>query len=190
MNDSSTGGYLLPTSPAPANDLDLDVLFQGLIASVTGIAGNYVRPRWQPEPSDPPEFGTTWIAVGVSEIDDDQFPQQVFEGDGDYVLTRHELIGVLCSFYGPAAQKAMRTARDGLLINQNLEALLPHGILYMHAEKPVRAPALIKSRWTNKIDVTFWFRRAITETYDILSIEKTDLTMSTDGAHPIIITNP
>ena len=41
MADSSTGGYLPPTG-MPAEDSDLDAIFQPTVAAITGLAG--VRP--------------------------------------------------------------------------------------------------------------------------------------------------
>ena len=172
MTDSSTGGVLLPTSPTPLNDAALDLFFQTYIASITGLAPQYVRERFAAEPATPPDFGSTWAAVGVMSIEDDQYPQQLMQDDGSYVLTRHEKLDVLCSFYGAQAQRAARSARDNILIDQNREVLDAAGILLMSAEQPIKAPVLIQTRWTNRIDVTFTFRRAISETYAILDIVK------------------
>lgn len=172
MNTSSTGGVLLPTSPTPLNDAPLDIFFQTYIASITGLAPQYVRERFTAEPATPPDFGSTWAAVGVMSIEDDQYPQQRMLEDGNYVLTRHEMLDVLCSFYGARAQQAARMARDNILIDQNREVLDAAGILFMSAAQPIKAPALIQNRWTNKIDVTFTFRRAIAETYAILPVDR------------------
>lgn len=171
MNDSSTGGVLLPTSPSPLNDADLDLFFQSYIAAITGIAPQYVRERFAGEPATPPDFGSTWAAVGVMSFDDDQFPQQEEQADGSYVLTRHETLDVLCSFYGPKAQQAARMARDNIMIDQNRDLLDAAGIAYMSVGHPIKAPALIQNRWTNKIDVTFTFRRALSRAYAVLTIE-------------------
>lgn len=172
MTDSSTGGILLPTSPAPLNDAALDQLFQSYISSITGLAPQYVRERFTAEPSPPPDFGATWAAVGVTAIADDQYAQQELRDDGSYILTRHEALDVLCSFYGARAQEAARRARNMILIAQNREGLDAVGIEFMYAAEPIKAPLLIQARWTNRIDVTFTFRRAIAETYDILPIDR------------------
>jgi hypothetical protein len=172
MTDSSTGGILLPTGPAPLNDEALDTFFRTYLASLTGLDPQYVRPRWTGEPATPPDFGSTWAAVGVSAINDDQYAQQELRADGRYLLTRHELLDVLCSFYGARAQEAARRARNNILIAQNREGIEEAGFVFMYAAEPIRAPAMIQTRWTNRIDVTFTFRRAIEEVYDILPVER------------------
>ncbi len=181
MTDSSTGGYLLPTSPAPINDAALDQLFQTFISSITGLAPKYVRERFTAEPAPPPDYGSTWAAVGVMSIEDDQFAQQEMRPDDSYVLTRHEILDVMASFYGARAQEAARRARNGTLIAQNREVLEAAGLFFMSAAQPVKAPALIQNRWTNRIDVTFTFRRAIAETFAILPIASAQGTIADDG---------
>lgn len=181
MTDSSTGGYLLPTGPAPINDAALDQLFQTFISSITGLAPQYVRERFTGEPAAPPDYGATWAAVGVMSIEDDQFAQQEMRADDSYVLTRHEMLDVMASFYGARAQQAARTARDGVLIAQNREILEAAGILFMSAAQPTKAPALIQNRWTNRIDVTFTFRRAVAETYAVLPLASAQGTIADEG---------
>lgn len=180
MNDSSTGGFLLPTNDAPLNDEALDSLFQDFFAALTGLARPFVRERFTAEPQVPPDGGATWAAVGVIAIRDDQFAQQEMQADGQYRLTRHELLDVQCSFYGAMAQKAARMARNNILIAQNRDFIDAAGIVFMSASDPVKAPVLIQTRWANRIDVTFTFRRALVDTYAILSIEGADLTIATD----------
>lgn len=170
MTDSSTGGALLPTSPAPLNDLDLDKVFQALVVSLTGLAGPFVRPRWQAEPAPAPDFGATWAAVGVTVSDDDQFPVQSFDESDGLTLIRHERLDVLCSFYGPHAQRAARDLRDAIIINQNTDQLEPYAIRYAWTTEPIKAPELIQNRWTNRIDVTLTFKRQIERTYAVLAL--------------------
>lgn len=180
MNDSSTGGILLPTNQPPLNDAALDSLFQSFFSALTGIILPNVRRRFTAEPQTPPEVNVTWIAVGVSDIADDQFPQQSMNDDGSYTLVRNELLGVLCSFYGDKAQATMRRARDGIMIAQNREFIEAAGIVYMHCEAPIRAPVLVQTRWANRIDVTFTFRRRVVETYAVLNITAVAAEILTD----------
>lgn len=181
MNDSSTGGILLPLNDDPLNDAALDLFFQTYIASITGLALRNVRERFTAEPATPPDFGASWAAVGVMGIQDDQYPQQDMREDGSYAITRHEMLDVLCSFYGPRAQAIARMARDTILIEQNREPLGDAGIAFMSVSQPIKAPALIQTRWTNRIDVTFTFRRAVVEIYAILPVVRAVGTITTDG---------
>ena len=170
MNDSSTGGILTNSTPA-LNDADLDLVFQGLFSSLTGLAIEYVRPRWTAEPRTPPDFGATWCAIGVTDIRDDDYPAQTFIDGVGMQIERHEMLEVLASFYGPKAQQAMRTASDGVLIYQNNEQIFAqYGIIFHHYDDPVKAPQLMNNRWNNRIDRTFTFRRQIISTYNILSV--------------------
>src|SRR4051812_9766277 len=55
-NDSSTGGYLSPVVASSAlQDAALDALLQQMVAGITGLPGNMVRPRWQPVTPKQPE---------------------------------------------------------------------------------------------------------------------------------------
>lgn len=170
-NDSSTGGYLLPTSSPPVNDEALDELFRAVIAAVTGLSPRNVVRRFNAEPGAPPPFDGTWAAVGVLAIDDDDFPYQAMQTDETYKLVQHEVIEVMASFYGAKAQQAARAARNGLQIAQNREVLAAAGIVLQDAGRPVRAPQMINSRWTNRIDVPLTFRRQTTDTFAILPVE-------------------
>ena len=97
-NDSSSGGYLLPASaPAPLEGLDLLRFVQQWIVGVSGLPGEQVRPRWQPEPPDIPQAGTCWAAVGFSR------PRRRISINGGtntttFNLQRHGLV-TLTSFY-------------------------------------------------------------------------------------------
>jgi hypothetical protein len=69
--DSSTPGILQsttqPTSPpSPLDGDDLEDYIQQFVAGVAGMDGTLVRPRWQPEPSNIPDFDVTWCATGIT----------------------------------------------------------------------------------------------------------------------------
>lgn len=70
-NDSSTGGFLLSYRDSyiapPLEGQALTNFLQEQIVGVTGIAGNLVRPRWQPEPPLLPDATIDWIAFGITE---------------------------------------------------------------------------------------------------------------------------
>lgn len=191
-NDSSTGGYLLPTGGAPINDEALDDLFRGVISAITGLAPRYVVRRFNAEPGAPPQFDGTWAAVGVLAIDDDDFPYHAMQADDTYELIQHEALQVMASFYGAKAQQAARAARNGLQIGQNRDVLTAAGIVLQDAGRPVRAPEMINSRWTNRIDVTFTFKRQTSDTFAILPITSVVGTIKNDtGAQlPLDTDNP
>jgi hypothetical protein len=138
--DSSTGGYLAPTSGPIEDDALLD-LIQGAIVGITGITGQLVRPRWQLEPPDAPDVGTNWCAFGIVDRDQDTFGVEQWNPEaGNETVIRHETINILASFYGPGCDGLAMQLRDGLILAQNREALGGQGLEFISCGKPQRAP--------------------------------------------------
>lgn len=80
LNNSATGGYILPNpppGPQPLEDQALVDFFQTILVGLTGIQGALVRPSWQPTPPNPPDIATTWLALAITFDDADHFPYQV-----------------------------------------------------------------------------------------------------------------
>lgn len=51
MNNSATGGYLSPLDiPEPEEDTALEDVLQRWLVGITRLAGERIRPRWQPTP--------------------------------------------------------------------------------------------------------------------------------------------
>jgi hypothetical protein len=128
--DSSTGGYLVPTTPLPLDDEILHRRISNLIAGITGLPGNLVRPRWQPNPPQIPAPETNWVAVGVVTYPSSHgtpVRRHISDGDGYDVLDDPELIRLLASFYGPNCGAYARLCRHALWVEQNWEQLAPLG---------------------------------------------------------------
>jgi len=182
-NDSSTGGYILPAgSPAPLEDAALDALFQQVVTGVTGLLGAMVRPRWQPTVPKQPEPATNWCAIGVTNIEPDDYPVEIHDdtGDGHDNYAVHETLVVLASFYGPNSMSNAKVMRDGLYIAQNREALTQQGITVTDVGKPVAAPELVNQQWIRRYDVDIRFRRKVERTYPILNILSAPFEIDTD----------
>ena len=173
QNTSATGGYLSPlvVSP-PQEDTDLDLLFQGAIAGISGLAGNLVRPRWQPTIPVVPEANINWCALSVTVEESQDFPyiEHVGAGNGSDTFIRHEDIELFCTFYGPNAQQKAALLRDGFYIPQNLEALNLAGIGFVEADSIRAAPELFNQQWVKRYDLTLRFRRKVQRTYPVLNI--------------------
>jgi hypothetical protein len=202
MNDSSTGGYLVPAaSPAPLEDGALYEALQAAVVGITGLAGTLVRPRWQAEPAMVPQQATTWCAIGVTDREADIYPYvQFFGNTQSYQLQRHEIFVLLCSFYGlgynnqdssldnptptPGADYYAALLRDGLAIPQNLEVLSLEGIYLVAVEDLVTVPVLVKQRWMYRVDLKITLRREIDRTYPVLSIETVNVDLYTDDGQP------
>ena len=172
-NTSASGGYLLPApSPAPLEDAALDAFLQQIVAGVTGMPGAMVRPRWQPESPNLPDFGTDWAAVGVTDQDPDTYAYIQHEptGDGSDTLERQETITMLTSFYGPHAGGNVSLLQDGLQMGQNREVLFLNGFVLQETGRATKAPVMIKDKWTHRVDVQIIFRRQINRVYQVFNI--------------------
>lgn len=180
-NNSSTGGYLAPAgSPAPLEGQALNRFIQGWVVGITGLAGSMVRPRWQPEPADIPDAGDAWAAIGITERPSDTFPYVGHDpaggtGDGADNLQRHEMLGVLASFYdlgtNGLADYYASLLRDGAAIAQNRETLETSGFNLIDVGDMTTVPSLLKSRWLYRVDLPFRLRRAIARSYPVLNVE-------------------
>lgn len=189
MPDSSTGGYLAPSSiGTDLNDQALNRFLQQLVVGITGLAGTLVFPRWQQEPPNLPDFGVNWAAIGRERRTRDSFSAVVHSptGNGSSTVVRNQIIEVLCSFYGPAAEANSELLAMGLEVPQNREAMQLAGYgLVGGAGDSVIAPALIKNRWTYRLDLPFAVRTQQKYVYPVLNLEGAQATFTGDEAKPI-----
>lgn len=203
MPDSSTGGYLSPSNiNGELNDQALEIFLQQVVVGITGMPGNMVRPRWQPEPPNIPDFGMNWASIGESEPRKRDSWAAVIRTPGGYgenpygvsgygdeslsIVIRNEILSILCSFYGPGAQANCELLAMGLALPQNREAMQLNGFgLVGGAGDMVTAPALLKDRWTYRVDLPFQLRRQQQYTYSILDLLGAEGTLSTDTTPPI-----
>lgn len=188
-NDSSTGGPLSPAvAPAPLEGQGLNRFIQQWIVGITGLAGNMVRPRWQPEPPDVPDAGDAWAAIGITARAADTFPAILHDptGDGADDLQRHETLAVLASFYdlgtNGLADLYASLLRDGLAIPQNSEPLASAGFGLVDVGDLTTVPSLLKSRWLYRVDLPFHLRRAIVRSYPVLNVESADISVVVNDA--------
>lgn len=174
MTDSSTGGYVAPTNalPAPLEDAALDDFLHDVVAGITGLANDLVRPRWQEEPPNLPPRNVDWCAFGVMRRKADTFAvvQHQAAGQGADRVTRHEELDLLASFYGPNCQAYGARLRDGLAVAQNREALFLAGMGLIAVGDVTRAPELIKAKWLSRADLPFQIRREVRREYPILNL--------------------
>lgn len=181
-NDSTTGGYLLPTSDsrAPLEGAALLTFIQNWIVGISGLPGNMVRPRWQTEPPNIPAEGNAWAAIGITERNPDLYPPMVHvcenatNGVGHDEQQQHEFIDILCSFYdrgvtGLADSYAAQT-RAGMAVPQNREPLFKAGWGFTDAGPPRPAPSLLKLTWTYRVDLRVVLRRANVRVYPIRNV--------------------
>lgn len=182
MPDSSTGGYLAPSSPAPDNDAVLIADLQAAVAGITGLPGTLILPRWQPEPANRPAISVDWAALGTTLRTANTFSTIVHNGaaEGTDTVTRHEEIDVATSFYGPTCEGNATLLRDGLGVPQNREALWLKGLKLVEIEDVVKTADLINNQWWPRADLKFRIRRQVDRTYPILNLESLDAVLSAD----------
>ena len=169
--------YLLPSSsPAPIYGDALDDVFQINIAGITGITDTtLIRPRWQPEPPNQPDFSTNWVAFGVQVVDGDRFSYRKHDptgngGLGSDLLEKDETLQLLISFYGPNGTAICKQYQDGLQIDRNRDDLIVYGIKLVEVQEARVLPALLKEKWVRRIDISATFRRRIKRSYSIPTV--------------------
>lgn len=191
-NTSATGGTLSPLPPLPLDDDALDAVFQKLVADVTSLPGDLVRPRWQPTVPKQPEPGTNWCALGVPEVVQDDGPWLVYdEARNQETYWDHETLSILTSFYGPNAQSFARLLRAGLNVPQNTEELRPYAIRYIGCG-PIRAMnELLNQQWVRRQDISLQFRRKVVMTFGVENILIAEIDLKDDTVvHDVIIVPP
>lgn len=195
VNDSSTGGYLLPeVGLEPLEGAQLEDFWHDQIVGMTGLDPTLVRPRWQPEPPDIPPKGTVWIAFGLFDEESDAYPFVGQVGDQLQQLQRNEIFGVLCSVYGTGAgsdaKKTAKILRDALSIPQNREPMFLNGMGYIEVTAPKPAPVLTKETWLYRLDMNIRIRRLVCRNYDVLSLKSARAGFFIDASGREIIRPP
>jgi hypothetical protein len=157
----------------PKSGQALDDLLQQVVAGVTGLPENLVRPRWQAEPPPIPPLDTDWCALGVTDSTPLNYPAMVYNSDfppgqGSGQIWDWEEFDILCSFYGPNSDKYARRIRTGLFIEQNRICLNLLSLAFVNTSGRTRVPALIQMQNLQRYDITLNMRRLIQDTYPIL----------------------
>lgn len=179
-NDSSTGGYLAPIAiNGDLNDGALIDFLQAVVVGITGIQGSLVRPRWQAEPTNIPDPGTNWCAIGPDQSRNrESYSARFKDSPTTMVVVRNRLIPILCSFYGPAAEANSELLAMGFEVPQNRETMQLAGFALVGGVGPtIIVPALIKTQWYPKADVSFVVRQQQKYSYPILDVASAQATM-------------
>lgn len=184
-NTSATGGYLESTDIV--GQADVEDALQAAVAGITGLPGNLVRPRWQPEPPRQPKAEVTWCAIGALEYAATSHVRHDSEGDGYDVIVTHADVSAMASFYGPDADGAAFRLRDGLLVAQNRAALRKQGLAVVEIGTVSRRPEPSGTRWLERLDVPLVFRWGTERRVPVLNILKSSGTMEADaGTEPVV----
>jgi len=189
MNDSSTGGYLVPGGaplPVPLQDAALDKFLHDVLVGLSGLDGTEVRPRWQPEPPNIETFGVNWMSFGVSRFAADAYAylEHDSDGEGSDTLQRHETLEILLSSYGDDAVSILSQVRDGIQISQNLAVLESVGMGFLETGEIISVPSLVKDRWLRKYDMNLSLRRQVRRVYPILTLRSAQGVIINDVSSP------
>ena len=184
-NDSSTGGYLASVGTAPLNDDALIDVFSSIIGGTTGIAGNLIRPRWQPSPPNQPTIATDWMALGITVTDGDFYPSigHLPNGNGVDYLSRQERLIILCSVYGPNAGKNATLVRDGLSIAQNRETLQLAGLGLIGIDRITTTTEQFNNQYYRRLDLPIRVQRVVVRVYPVRNVLHSAGTIQPDNVH-------
>lgn len=192
-NTSATGGYIQPAvAPAPLEDKALEDFLQEVFVGISGLTTDKIRPNWQPEPPNQPDFGTDWIAFGITRQAADAYAAVIHDvnGLGTDELQRHETVEVIISSYGDNATKNLAVLRDGLQVEQNRAVLESVAIGMIETGEILAMPALVKNRWTRRFQMMFTFRRQIRRSYPVLTILTAQVELDTEAMQETINITP
>jgi hypothetical protein len=176
MADSSTGGYLIPTTGPIYDDL-LDDFFGDLFAALTGLdRDNFIRPLFQVNPPPIPEADVDWLAFGVAVTEAEAGTAFLKVNDDDdlgSVLTRHEKIEVSLQIYGFNRYNISSLIRDGLELGQNNDQLYFNEIAYTGNMSPViNLTENVNGIYYKRGDTKITFMRQVDRKYPVLSFEE------------------
>lgn len=171
-NDSTVAGYLAPTSTPPLEDAAFEDFLHDVFVGLTGLDAKLIRPRWQGEPPDQPDFAQGWMAFGVMRQAPDTYAAIVHSliGDGTDELQRHETDEILLSAYGASGIATLKSIDDGFQIEQNREVLRQNAMGLEATGEILTVPSLVKDRWLRRFDMTMIMRRQIRRTYQVVSL--------------------
>jgi hypothetical protein len=163
----------------------LDDFVQQIVAGITGLPGDLVRPRYQQEPPDLPPIGTDWCAVGVfGDARPSGYPYGVEDslpaGQGSQDRADFEEFDVLASFYGPDADRYATLLRQGLFVANNQEPLYLAKVALVGTGPRRRMTDLIQRKFMERYDVLVTFTRTVLTSYPVLYFLSATNVVATD----------
>lgn len=170
--DSRYRGYLGPTSVTQPEGTPFEDWLHDLFAGITGFPGDMIRPSWQWTPAPRPDINTDWMAFGINTKAFDFTPAHVHRdtGDGYDIVQEHEIVEIICTFYGPNVDYNLNLLRRGIYIDQNRAAMRAAGVGLIETDTGRFVPEVFNERWWSRGDLTVILRREIRMTYPILNL--------------------
>lgn len=183
--------YVLPDAlPAVSDDDALDDALQAAVVGTTGLPGQLVRPRWQPEPPNMPDFSVDWCAIGVTGTREGKYLYEEQLTETKRLVERDQWLTVLASFYGPNSGRHCGVFRDGIQLWENREALLALEIKLQETGEARQVPALFKERWVRRRDLPVTLVRRVRRVYTLSSVNGAWLGLDNEHYVTPIVVNP
>jgi len=177
--------------PTPLEDNALIDAMQATVVGCTGLPGELVRPRDQPEPPNLPDFSLNWASLGLSVTDSDVFAYIRQIDDENIELEHDQEITLLAIFYGTQAQSYVGLLRDGLQIEQNRFPLGALGVKLVSTGRERHIPALLKEIWQQRYDLPVVWRRRVRRVYKSASVIGANIGLDNEYyITPIIVRPP
>jgi hypothetical protein len=163
--------YVGPTqSSSYPKGLTLVQFLQTVVVGISGLPGNLVRPKWQPEPPKQPDITTDWLAFGIESQKPDFSAYLSATGpDHELQLNRQEDLTLSFSIYGPNCAETYGLISDGFQIPQNRISLFQANIGYTEISEARHVPDLVNQRWVDRVECTVRLKRQIQRTYPVLT---------------------
>jgi hypothetical protein len=167
---SASGGYL--TGSQVPGQAALEDVFHDLIAGITGLPGDMVRPRWQREPGNTPALADNWCAFGVISYELKNFPEikHHAEEEGHDEVIATDQITLLTSFFGPAGVDLALGLRDGIHLPQNRFSLRPNGLAFTKILSLQNVPEIMGTGWRRRTDLHLSFVRETRRKFAVLNL--------------------
>lgn len=163
--------YVLPSSTVPfPKNLSLKQFIQTVIVGISGISGNLVRPKWQPESPKQPDINVNWIAYGIELATPDANSYVGVNAEGVTISQRHEELEVSLHIYGPDCGGLYGLLRDGFQIEVNRFGLFNANMGFTTIGPAQHSPDFVNERWIDRIITSIFLRREIQRTYPVLTL--------------------
>lgn len=182
---SATGGFLRPTS-APIYGQALDRVFHGVLAGVTGIPADLVRPTFQQSPPRMPGIETDWLAFAVNVFSPKFSGWQWLNEEEVYIQRQVERLDLSCVFYGPNAELNASNLASGLYLLQNTDSLISQNMRFIGSGDVLSVPELINERYFNRSDVSLTFSRDAVRVVDILSFASAQVEIDAETQNVLV----
>lgn len=191
VSTSASRGYLRATNlGGELNDRALITFLQQIVVGVTGMDGTLVRPRWQPEPPNQPDFSIDWAAIGAVGRDSDVFVYEGGNPDSHFVV-RQQILRILLSFYGPNSEANTELFGMGMGLAQNREIFTRNGMGLVEVEQSTPPiPEMVNERWVYRMDTPFRVRRSQQYTYQVVSLTGAGIDIIVDeppSQYPVVV---